>query len=60
MTNTVYGSTGHGVSLGLGSTQNMLIARQLAGVISSGSTGFEKLPSFEASRFGRTQAEPVR
>ena len=52
MTTTVSGSTGYGVSLNLSSTQNMLVAKQLSLVISSGSAGIEKLQAIEINRFG--------
>ena len=51
MATTVSGSTGYGVSLSLGSTQNMLVARQLSQVISSGSVGIEKFQAVETSSF---------
>ena len=52
MAATVSGSTGYGVSLSLSSTQNMLVAKQLSLVISSGSAGFEKFQAVETDRFG--------
>lgn len=48
---TVPGSTGYGVSLNLSSTQNMLVAKQLSLVISSGSIEVGKSQSYETSRF---------
>ena len=51
MTTTVSGSTGYGISLNLSATQNMLVAKQLSLVISSGSAGMEKFQSVETSRF---------
>lgn len=48
---TVTGSNGHSVSIGLSATQNMLIAKQLAGVISSSSIGLEKYQPTETSTF---------
>ena len=51
MVTTVSGSSGHGVSLDLGSTQNMLIAKQLSLVISSGSTEIGKFQAIGVDSF---------
>ncbi len=48
---TVTGSNGHSVSIDLSATQNMLIAKQLAAVISSSSAGLEKYQSIGTSTF---------
>ena len=48
---TVTGSNGHSVSIDLSATQNMLVAKQLAVVISSSSIGLEKYQPTGTSMF---------